>query len=80
MGWPVAGLGVRRSMNIDEVDFIDQGSGSPAFMHLRESASGGISIRLDIVNIGDFDLSVSVEDARRLGERLVVAANDIIAK
>jgi len=67
-------------MNIDEVDFLDQGSDSPAFMHLTKSEGGGISIRLDIVKNGDFDLSVSVEDARRLGERLVAAADEVASE
>jgi hypothetical protein len=66
-------------MNIDEVDFFDQGSGSPAFMHLRQSDGGGISIGLAIANNGNLDLSVSIEDARRLGERLVAAANEVAA-
>jgi hypothetical protein len=76
----VRGFGVRRSMNIDEVDFFDQGSDSPAFMHLRKSDRGGISIEFAIIDNPGLDLSVSVEDARRLGERLVAAANDVAAR
>jgi hypothetical protein len=56
-----------------------KGQISPAFMHLRKFDSGGISIGLAIVNNGDLNLSVSVEDARRLGERLVAAANEAAA-
>jgi hypothetical protein len=64
-------------MNIDEVDFIHQETGSPAFMHLRAAESGGISIGFAVLTNGDLDLCVSVEDARRLGERLIAAANDV---
>jgi hypothetical protein len=64
-------------MNIDEVDFFDQESDSAAFMHLRKSEGGGISIGFAITNSGDLDLAVTIEDARRLGERLVAAANEI---
>lgn len=67
-------------MNIDEVDFFDQESESPAFMHLRKSDRGGISIGLAIGKNGDLDLSVSLEDARRLGERLVAAANVVASE
>jgi hypothetical protein len=66
-------------MNIDEVDFFDHGSGSPAFMHVKKADSGGISIGLAIENHSGLDLTVSVEDARRLGERLVAAASDVAA-
>jgi 2-keto-4-pentenoate hydratase len=63
-------------MNIDEVDFYDRKTKSPAFVHLR-TADGGISIGFAAVNDDDFDLAVSPEDARRLGERLLAAANDV---
>lgn len=64
-------------MNIDEVDFLDRASDSPAFMHLRKSESGGISIGITIVKNGKLDLLVTTEDARRLGERLIGAANEV---
>ena len=67
-------------MNIDEVDFFDQDSNSPAFMHIRKSASDVISIGFGIMANGDLDLTVSVEDARRLGERLVAAANEVASE
>ena len=67
-------------MNIDEVDFFDHETGSAAFMHLAKSASGGVSIGLAIMKNGDLDFSVSLEDARRLGERLVAAANEVAAE
>jgi hypothetical protein len=66
-------------MNIDEVDFFDQESDSAALMHLRTSDSGGISIGFAVTKNGDLDLTVSVVDARRLGERLIAAANDVEA-
>lgn len=66
-------------MNIDEVDFFDQGSDSPAFMHLRGSDGNGISIEFAIIDNPGLKLPVSVEDACRLGERLVAAAKDIAA-
>jgi hypothetical protein len=67
-------------MTIDEVDFFDQESDSAAFMHLRTADSGGISIGLAVTKNGDLDLTVSVADARRLGERLIAAANDVEAE
>ena len=66
-------------MNIDEVDFFDIESGSPAFMHLKKS-DGGISIGFDVLRKGDLGMSVSIDDARRLGERLMSAANDVAAE
>jgi hypothetical protein len=48
---------------------------SEAFMILRATESGvavGIGIRAD----GDLDFSVSLEDARRLGEALLQAGNE----
>jgi hypothetical protein len=63
--------------NYDEVDFTDQGSGSPAFMHLGKSEGGDISIGFAVIDSGELDLTVSIEDARRLGERLVAVANEI---
>jgi hypothetical protein len=66
-------------MNIDEVDFFDKGSDSAAFMRLRAADSGGISIGFAVTKNGDLELTVSVVDARRLGERLVAAANDVEA-
>jgi hypothetical protein len=45
-------------------------------MHLR-IADGGISIGFAVVNDDDFDLAVGPEDARRLSERLLAAANDV---
>lgn len=69
--------GVAESMNIDEVDFFDHESDSAAFMHLRTSDSGGISIGFAVLKNGDLDLSVSLEDARRLGQRLVAAADEV---
>jgi hypothetical protein len=63
-------------MNIDEVDFFDQESNSAAFMHLRRSHNGGISIGFAVRSNGDLDLTVSLEDARRLGQRLVSAADE----
>ena len=67
-------------MNIDEVDFIDQESDSAAFMHLRRSESGGISIGFAVLKNGDLDLSVSLEDARRLGQRLLSAADEVASE
>jgi hypothetical protein len=66
--------------NIDEVDFLDQETDSPAFMHLKKSVSGGISIGFAILKSGDLYMSVSTEDARELGERLIVAANEVAAE
>jgi hypothetical protein len=67
-------------MNIDEVDFFDEESGSPAFMHLKKAEGGGISIGFDIPRNGGLDLSVRIADARRLGERLMSAANEAAAE
>ena len=67
-------------MSIDEVDFFDHESDSAAFMYLRKSAGGGISIGFAIVKNGDLDLSVSLEDARRLGERLMAAADEVASE
>jgi hypothetical protein len=66
-------------MEIDEVDFFDQESSSASFMHLRVAEGGGISIGFAVTKNGDLDLTVSAADARRLGERLVSAANEIEA-
>lgn len=67
-------------MNIDEVDFFDQESGSAAFMHLRSSNSGSISIGFGVMNNGDLDLTVSIVDARRLGQRLLSAADEVASE
>jgi hypothetical protein len=67
-------------MNIDEVDFFDHESGSPAFMHLRRSTAGGIAIGFAITGNGDLDLAVTLADARRLGERLIAAANEVASE
>lgn len=64
-------------MTIDEVDFIERELDSPAFMFLRNSNGGGISIEVDIMQHGNLNFSVSIEDARRLGERLIRAADDV---
>jgi hypothetical protein len=64
-------------MNIDGVDFFDQESDSPAFLYLRRSEGGGISIGFAIRSNGDLDLAVTIGDARKLGERLVAAANEV---
>jgi hypothetical protein len=66
--------------NIDEIDFFDHESDSAAFMHLRKTDGGGISIGIAITKNGDLDLTVTVDDARRLGERLVAAANEVAAE
>jgi hypothetical protein len=63
--------------NYDELDFTDQGSGSPAFMHLGKSEGGEVSIGIAIIDGDELDLTVTIEDARRLGERLVAVANEI---
>jgi len=63
--------------NYDEVDFTDQGSSSPSFMHMGKAEGGDVSIRLDVIDGGELDLKVTTEDARRLGERLVAVANEI---
>jgi hypothetical protein len=67
-------------MNIDEVDSLDRDSNSPAFMHIRKTASDEISIGFGIMANGDLDLTVAVADARRLGERLVAAANEVASE
>lgn len=66
--------------NIDEIDFFDQESDSAAFMHLRRTGNGRISIGIAITQNGDLDLTVTVDDARRLGERLVAAADEVAAE
>lgn len=63
-------------MNTDEVDFFDQESGSAAFMHLRMTEKGTLSIGFGVMNNGDLDITVSLLDARRLGERLLAAAEE----
>jgi hypothetical protein len=63
--------------NHDEVDFTDQQSGSAAFMHLGKSRAGGVSIGFVLIDGGELDLTVSIEDARRLGERLLAVAREI---
>lgn len=63
--------------NYDEVDFTDQGSSSPAFMRMGKAEGGNVSIRLDVIDGCELDLIVTIEDARRLGERLVAVANEI---
>jgi hypothetical protein len=67
-------------VNIDEIDFFDQESGSPAFMHLRRTDTGRISIGFTVTRGSDLDLTVILDDARRLGERLVAAANEVAAE
>jgi hypothetical protein len=62
---------------IDEIDFIERESGPPAFMFVRASDNGDVSIEIDIVQNGDLSFLVSLEDARRLGERLM-SAGDLI--
>jgi hypothetical protein len=66
-------------MNIDEVDFYDNQAKSPAFMHLRK-ADDGISVEFALVNHEGFEMTVSIKDARRLGERLTAAANEVAAE
>jgi len=63
---------------MDEVDFFDLGSDSPAFMHLRASECGGISIGFAILKSGGLDLS-GLKMPRRLGERLIEAAKEFAA-
>lgn len=72
--------GKKGLMNIDEVDFFDQETKSSAFMYLRKSSGGGISIGFTVTANGDLDLAVTVEDAQRLGERLIAAANEVGSK
>ena len=67
-------------MNIDEVDFFDHESDSPAFMHLRKSTAGGIAIGFAVTGNGDLDLAVTLADARRLGERLITAADEVTSE
>jgi len=66
--------------NYDEVDFTDQASTSAGFMHLGLSEDGGVAIEIAIIDNGRLDLIVTIEDARRLGGRLVAAANAIAAE
>jgi len=63
--------------DFDEVDFSDEGSGSPAFMHLGKAQGGLVSIGLTVADLADLNLIVSVADARRLGQRLMAAADEI---
>jgi hypothetical protein len=63
--------------NYDEVGFTDQESGSPAFMHLGRSEGGDVSIGFAVTNGGGLDLTVTIEDARRLGKRLVAVVKEI---
>jgi hypothetical protein len=49
-------------------------------MHLRRTGNGRISIGIAITQNGDLDLTVTVDDARRLGERLVAAADEVAAE
>ena len=72
--------GVATGMNIDEADFLDQKSGAAAFMHLRATEDGNLSIGFAVVNHGDLDVTVSIVDARRLGERLLAAAEEIASE
>jgi hypothetical protein len=63
--------------DFDEVDFSDEGEGSLAFMHLGRIHSRVVPIGLAVVGAGDLNLMVSVTDARRLGERLIAAPDEI---
>jgi hypothetical protein len=70
---------------VDEVDFLDQKSGCAAFMHLRETEIGSMSIGFDVVGgdakiVAQLEVTVSLSDARRLGERLLSGVDDIASE
>jgi hypothetical protein len=54
-------------------DFHDLGTDSPGFMTIRV-VGDELTIGFGIERDGDIDLSVSRDDARRLGEALLAAA------
>jgi hypothetical protein len=49
-------------------------------MHLGMTENGSMSIGFAVMNIGDLDVTVSLSDARRLGERLLAAAEEIASE
>ena len=67
-------------MNIDEVDFFDLESRSAAFMHVLKPDGEGISIEFAVGKSRSLQLTVSLEDARRLAERLLAAIDDVASE
>lgn len=67
-------------MNIDEIDFFDLRSDSAAFMHLVKPDGEGISIEFAVVKDRGLEVTVSLEDARRLAERLLAAIDEVASE
>lgn len=59
----------------EQIDFVDLGTASPAFMVVRPDGDR-VAIGWGIQTDGDLDLLVTREDAQRLGEALIRIAND----
>ena len=62
---------------LDEVEFNDERSGHPGTMLLGATDADEIAIEIDIVTARGLKFAVSLEDARRIAERLAEAANDV---
>lgn len=58
---------------VSTVDFVDQETGSPAFVTIRQDQSW-LAIGLGVEGNGDLDLVVSLADARAIAQALLSAA------